>query len=54
MGDQTVLYSYRDCQNVHRFHNVEQIRNHLIRYGFKERYTRWYGMESFMILVLDL
>jgi Transposase-associated domain len=40
-GDQIVLYPCRDCHNVRRFQNVEEIKNHLIRRGFKERYTRW-------------
>jgi Transposase-associated domain len=40
-GHHTVLCLYRDCQNVCRFQNVEEIRNHLIRRGFKEWYTRW-------------
>jgi Transposase-associated domain len=39
--DQTVLCPWRDCQNVRRFQNIKKIRNHLIRHGFKERYTRW-------------
>jgi UDP-N-acetylmuramate-alanine ligase len=40
-GDQTVLCLCRDCQNVRRFRNIEEIRNHLIKCGFKEWYTRW-------------
>jgi Transposase-associated domain len=38
---QIILCSCRNCQNVRRFQDVEKIRNHLIRRGFKERYTRW-------------
>jgi Transposase-associated domain len=38
---QTILCLCRECQNVRRFQDVEEIRNHLIRRRFKERYTRW-------------
>jgi Transposase-associated domain len=36
-----ILCPCRDYQNIHRFQDNEEIRNHLIRRGFKERYTQW-------------
>jgi Transposase-associated domain len=40
-GDRTILCPCRDCENLRRFRNVEEVREHLIHRGFKERYTRW-------------
>jgi Transposase-associated domain len=40
-GDQIVLCPCRDCQNIRRFWKIKEIRNYLIRHGFKEQYTRW-------------
>jgi Transposase-associated domain len=47
-GDQTILYPCRDCQNLRIFRNVKEVRVHLIRHGFKERYTKqiWHGDNS--------
>jgi Transposase-associated domain len=41
MGNQTILYPCRDFQNLRRFQNIKEVRVHLIRRGFKERYTQW-------------
>jgi DUF438 domain-containing protein len=40
-GNQTIICPCRDCHNLRSFQNVEKIRVHLIRHGFKERYTQW-------------
>ena len=31
----------RDCNNMNKFSNPNQVRNHLIRRGFKQQYKRW-------------
>lgn len=40
-GDETILCPCSDCENLRRFRDVREVRGHLIRRGFKERYTRW-------------
>lgn len=40
-GDWTILCPCRDCENLRRFRDIEEVRGHLIRRGFKERYTQW-------------
>jgi Transposase-associated domain len=46
--DQIIFCPCRDCQNLRRFRNIEEVRVHLIRRGFKERYTKliWHGDNS--------
>jgi Transposase-associated domain len=39
-GAQTLVYPYQDCQNLWRFRNIKQVRDHLIHSGFMDRYTR--------------
>ena len=39
--DPSLLCPCRDCENTRRFRDVEEVRYHLIRRGFKQRYTRW-------------
>jgi Transposase-associated domain len=41
MGNQIIFYPCRDFQNLRRFQNIKEVRVHLIRRGFKERYTQW-------------
>ena len=36
-----VFYPCRDCKNLRKFVNVEQIRCHLITRGFVRYYTLW-------------
>ena len=38
---QLVFYPCRDCKNLRKFVNVEQIRFHLITRGFVKDYTIW-------------
>jgi Transposase-associated domain len=40
-GARTLICPYEDCQNLRRFRNIKQMRDHLIRHGFMNRYTRW-------------
>jgi Transposase-associated domain len=40
-GARTVVCPCEDCQNLRRFKNIKQVRDHLIRRGFMDRYTRW-------------
>jgi Transposase-associated domain len=40
-GAQTLVCPCEDCQNLRRFGNIKQVRDHLIRRGFMDRYTRW-------------
>ena len=40
-GDDTIPCPCKDCLNLKRFRTIETVKNHLIRRGFKERYTRW-------------
>jgi hypothetical protein len=40
-GVRTLLCPCRDCQNLRRVRNIEEVRDHLICRGFKERYTHW-------------
>jgi Transposase-associated domain len=40
-GAQTLVCSCEDCQNLRRFRNIKQVRDHLIHHGFMDRYTRW-------------
>jgi len=40
-GVRTLLCPCRDCQNLRRLQNIEEVRDHLICRGFKERYTHW-------------
>jgi Transposase-associated domain len=37
----TLVCPCEDCQNLQRFRNIKQVRDHLIRRGFMDRYTRW-------------
>jgi Transposase-associated domain len=41
MGAQTLVCPCEDCQNLRRFRNIKQVRDHLIHRGFIDRYTRW-------------
>jgi hypothetical protein len=36
-----LFYSCRDYQNLWRFENIKQVRDHLIYREFMDRYTRW-------------
>jgi Transposase-associated domain len=36
-----LICSCEDCQNLRRFRNIKQVRDHLFRRGFMDRYTRW-------------
>jgi Transposase-associated domain len=38
-GAQTLVCPCEDCQNLRRFGNIKQVRDHLIRRGFMDRYT---------------
>jgi hypothetical protein len=40
-GVRTLLCPCRECQNLRRVRNIEEVRDHLICRGFKERYTHW-------------
>jgi Transposase-associated domain len=40
-GEQTLLYPCCDCQNLRRFHNVNEVRGHLTTRGFMRKYTKW-------------
>jgi Transposase-associated domain len=40
-GARTLICPYQDCQNLRRFENIKQVRDHLIRRGFMVRYTQW-------------
>jgi Transposase-associated domain len=40
-GARTLVRPCEDCQNLRRFENIKQVRDHLIRRGFMDRYTRW-------------
>jgi Transposase-associated domain len=40
-GARTLVCLCEDCQNLRRFKNIKQVRDHLIRCGFMDRYTRW-------------
>jgi Transposase family tnp2/Transposase-associated domain len=40
-GARTLVCPCEDCQNLRRFGNIKQVRDHLIRRGFMDRYTRW-------------
>jgi Transposase-associated domain len=44
--DQVFFCPCRDCQNLWRFWNIEEVRVQLIRCGFKERYTQWLWHEE--------
>jgi Transposase-associated domain len=37
----TLICPCEDCQNLRRFGNNKQVRDHLICRGFMDRYTRW-------------
>ena len=36
-----IHYPCKDCENVHILDNLEQVKGHLIRRGFMDRYTCW-------------
>lgn len=40
-GNGVMLCPCRDCNNLKKFSNPIQVRNHLIRRGFKHHYKRW-------------
>jgi Transposase-associated domain len=40
-GEQTIVCPCEDCQNLWRFRKIKQVRDHLIRRGVMDRYTRW-------------
>ena len=40
-GEETIFCPCRHCKNKRRLRNIDQIRDHIIRYGFKQNYTRW-------------
>jgi Transposase-associated domain len=40
-GEIKLLCPCCDCQNFIRWKDVGEVKSHLIRYGFKQRYTRW-------------
>jgi Transposase-associated domain len=40
-GARTLVCPCEDCQNLRRFGNIKQVRDHLIRREFMDRYTRW-------------
>ena len=37
----SIEYPCQDCQNIGRHRNIETLRDHLVRRGFVEGYTRW-------------
>ncbi|XP_056688175.1 uncharacterized protein [Spinacia oleracea] len=40
-GDESILCPCSNCDCSRRFRNVDQIREHLVRRGFRLNYTRW-------------
>ena len=40
-GDVAILCPCVDCQNSKKSGDLAEVRDHLVRRGFKERYTRW-------------
>jgi Transposase-associated domain len=45
-GEQTLLCPCCDCQNLRRFHNVNEVRGHLMTRGFMRKYTKWIWHEQ--------
>jgi len=40
-GEDSIVCPCRDCKNLFQYYNSEEVKNHLIRRGFVERYTVW-------------